>query len=909
MIDISNLKVSFGKSRVLNIASLSFQKSGLYGLVGPSGCGKTTLVNVLNGAQKFEGNVVVDGQQINLFNQKDRLKYRMSTIAVCYQDAILFDDLSVSENILLKLDFYPTISKRRQMARVDQLLKALRLFHLKDQKSQYLSGGEKARVNIIRTLINQAKVMIFDEPTAALDEESSHLVFNLLAQFARHHTVIVVSHNRDLIKTYASSVIDLSYGQVTKISTQESVQSSSELTGRLQLGQASQPRNFKLFRLGLLIFKSRRRRNMFATFTFTVSLSAICALLVLTTTISTGIKQSFQLNYQEDTALLSYKMSEPYPYQQGLNKEQAQLLADKYEAKLGVKYLSHVDELFPELNVVYFQNESIKLPLPSFTASSFQHIQLVEEINLLDIFGYRKASLHDDELILVLPNNEIRYIYDHLNLRKGLTLERLGEYLKINETAIVLNVAHNEWGYEDEQIFRLAGVVAGDYPTIIHSNPLFSEVVFETKMALKGSVELSKIEEWPWTLKKIFYLYKKNNESILYQEINNPSVLLARSIKTSVASTYDSHYHNNRLMLYVKPPTYMPLPFQKEATSYPLVRGGLTSIEEALMIGFSDNFLLGVSQEQLAELISYDEMRTIGDTKTLLMGPRMVNGHVNLSLGDGLTYVPLGEKVSIRTPPSLKEIVVSSGLYQHLFDYSFDASKNNKVYVATPRSTRLEGDYIKKEYVTISLTVVGVIEDSRFMIAHDAYWPILFFKDVVKMDPFSLVPTGLISTDNQLIKNFSQHQDFIVSYPFATFSATIEQTITQMMNLIYIIAFSSLLMAFIVVYLVLQTLIDDFYQHFSLLYLFGMSRPNIIKIGIYSISFVVMLALLSSWMTTIGVEVMISQLIFKGLSVFQNMIPYLIVVFIAIFGLIPGVFLLIFKVKTLKLCALSKRNL
>ena len=74
-------------------------------LVGPSGCGKTTLVNVLNGAQKFEGNVVVDGQQINLFNQKDRLKYRMSTIAVCYQDAILFDDLSVSENILLKLDF------------------------------------------------------------------------------------------------------------------------------------------------------------------------------------------------------------------------------------------------------------------------------------------------------------------------------------------------------------------------------------------------------------------------------------------------------------------------------------------------------------------------------------------------------------------------------------------------------------------------------------------------------------------------------------------------------------------------------------------------------------------------------------------------------------------------------------
>ena len=91
------------------------------------------------------------------------------------------------------------------------------------------------------------------------------------------------------------------------------------------------------------------------------------------------------------------------------------------------------------------------------------------------------------------------------------------------------------------------------------------------------------------------------------------------------------------------------------------------------------------------------------------------------------------------------------------------------MYVATPRSTRLEGDYIKKEYVTISLTVVGVIEDIRFMIAHDAYWPILFFKDVVKMDPFSLVPTGLISTDNQLIKNFSQHQDFIVSYPFATF--------------------------------------------------------------------------------------------------------------------------------------------
>lgn len=911
MIKINKLVVRFGQSRVLDIEKLDFISNKFYALVGPSGCGKTTLINVLSGAiTKYQGEVFVDNRLIKSLSENNRLRYRMSTISVAYQDSVLFEDLTVLENIDIKLDFYPALSKKRRLHRIVTLLKELRIYHLKDKKAKYLSGGEKARVNIIRTVVSDAKVMVFDEPTAALDDENTQLVFSFLRQLSSSHTVIVVSHNREMVGSFAHTIVDLSYGKVSSIIEMGLDLQSSKQGANLVLGLSKQPNSARLFRLAWNIFKSRQKRNMFATFTFTFSLSAICALLVLTSSISSGIKNSFALNYDENTALITYKKTEPYPYRAGVNKEQALLLATRHNAKVGTIYLDDLDQMFSDSNIVYFQNQHIKTPLTSFSLESFNHVVFIDELSLLDIYGYRKATLRDDEVILMLPVIQQAYLYDHLNLRKGENLERLGEYLKSNETFIVLNVANNEWQFEDEQIFRLIGVTSGPCAGVVHSNGLFTETVLETKMLLPGSVEISKKEEYPWTLKKIYTLYKKNNEAIIYHEVTNTHVLLARASRLLVGDTFlNETYYDNRLCLFLKPQNYMTLSDEIDNNGFLLIRSGLTSYEQALMIGFSDNFIVGVSKEQVLEFVSYDERRLVSDTKTLLIGPRMANGHISLSLGDGLTF-SLFESVNRgRSPVGLEEIVISTALYRHLFDEDFSEQNLKSVFVAAPRMTSYAGEFVEKNYTVATIKVVGVVNNEKSVIYHSGFWPLLYYKDVIKVDPFSLIPVGIVTTNQAVIQTHSLNRDFIVSYPFRSFSDSIESSITQMINIIYLVAFSALIMSMIVVFLVLQTLIDDFYRHFSLLYLFGMSRNRVIKIGLLTVGIVMLLSLLSSWTATIVVEIVVSRLIFTGGTILKDLLPYGITLILALVGLIPGYILLFFRVKNLKLCDLSKINL
>ncbi|HKM02513.1 MAG TPA: ABC transporter ATP-binding protein [Bacilli bacterium] len=910
MIKIKKLKVKFGPTPILNIDELIFNSHGFYAIVGPSGCGKTTLINVISGAIKdYNGQVLVNAKSLRDLKEKDRLLYRQNVISVAFQDQVLFDDLTVSENIELKLDFYQKLTPKRKRAKVNALLKELKIYNLRDKKAKYLSGGEKQRVAIVRTVISEAKVLIFDEPTAALDDFHSRLTFSLLAKLSHKYLVIVVTHNRELIEQYADQVIDLTYGKVCKITQIERSNVSSDFVGMLNQDSPTQPKTLRLFKLAWSLFKSRQKRNLFASFTFTLSLTAICTLLVLTSAISSGIRGSFALNYQEDTALIHYKKNQPYPSRSGLEASQGDILANRYSAKVGALYLGDMSALFPTTNVVYFQNEFIKLPLTTLTADSFNSIELIEEFDMLDIYGFRRYRLSDDEVILSLTTLEQKFLYDHLNIRKGETLERLGEYLKTYPTFITLHVANENWGYEDEQIFRLIAVLSGESSRIIHSNPLFSEILFENKMMLRSSLNYSKPDEYPWTLKKLYFLFKKENEFILIDKISDPYILVARMSQAYFSENRRETFLENRICLFVKPPTYMPLGEFDNKESYILTNGGITTYEDALMIGFSDNFLVCRSYEQILEVVSYDEHRSKDDTKTLLGGPKMSNGHISLSLGEGLTFAVVDGVDNGEEAKTLEQIVLSTNLFLSLFDEPFSATKSYEIYVAAPFEVELEEHYVKKHYSIKTLTVTGTINEKRNVIYHHYYWPLLFYKDVIKVDPFTLVPTGLITTNKGSILWAKENSNFIVSYPFLEFSKTIDTTISQMLSIIYIVAVAALLMAMIVIFLVLQTLIDDFHHHFSLLYLFGFSKNSITKLGLLSVFFVVFLATLSSIVSTIIAEIVVARVIFVGGIILENLIPYGLGIIISIFCLLLAYVFLFFKVKTLKLSALSKRNL
>lgn len=915
MVDIKNLRLQYGQQRVLDIPDLRFSPQGFYAIIGPSGCGKTSLVNVIAGIVKeYQGTVIVNGRNVQSLSAMEQLQYRQDTVSLCYQESVLFDDLTSRDNILLKLDFYHYLSKKRREYQVKRLMKTLSIEHLLHKKAKYLSGGEKQRVSIARAVINQAKIMIFDEPTAALDEANAQQVFKLLKSLSTKHLIIVVTHNQQLVSNYADTMIDLSYGTITNV-TRLTCDVAQDLdTMPLKLEEGQQPALIKQIGLSWKMFSGRKRRNFVATTIFSFSLTAICTLSVLTTSISEGIQNSFSHHFNQETALIAYKKDQPYPYQAGVTLAQAEMLSNKHKAKLGNIYLNDFKNLFMDTNMVYVQSESVKMHLPSFDANHFNYITFVDEIDIFSTFGYRKTKLLDDEIMLTIPPSDQRIIYDTLKLRKDLTLQRLGEYLLHHQVYITLNVANVSWSYDDEQLWRLVGVRAGAHPQVIHSNPLFSQSLFEDKMALPSTREYTAATEYPWTLRKMYFLFKKENEEILINELSNPKVLLARLnpiLLENITNIDINHYL--RVTLFAKPQTYMDvgvIPSQADFIDAHLVTNiGLTTYPEALMVGFSDHFLLSVSRTQLEEVISYDERKSVNDNSMIVMGPNMVNGHISLSLGDGLLFRTAQKVTEGRMASSLLDITISSSLYQQLFGTEFATNKDSSLYIATPRVTRIVDNFIHKDYQIIAVHVVSVVQEQKKVIYHQYYWPLLFFKDLVLVPATSIIPTGIITTNQTLINKYQEKPDYRISFPFAQFATTIDQSLSQIISIIYLVAIAALLMTMIVIFLILKTLLDDYNQHFSLLYLFGVNRQTIMNLGLISLSYLLIMSLFTALGSTMIIEVIISRVIFTNAPIFKNLFPYLLTIVISIICVIPSMILMFFKSKNLKLTQLIKKYL
>jgi len=166
MLVARDLKKRFKGREVIKGISLSIDRGEVVGLLGPNGAGKTTLFNSLIGfVRTDEGKVEIDGEDISNLPPHKRSK---KGIAFLPQEHTLFEDLSVLENLLIFLEFF-TDSHEEAIARAEALLEDFGLLHLKEQKAHTLSGGQKRRLEIARSLITKPKYLFLDEPFAGLD--------------------------------------------------------------------------------------------------------------------------------------------------------------------------------------------------------------------------------------------------------------------------------------------------------------------------------------------------------------------------------------------------------------------------------------------------------------------------------------------------------------------------------------------------------------------------------------------------------------------------------------------------------------------------------------------------------------------------------------------------------------------
>lgn len=195
MFELKNVSKQFGDEFALRGISMTIGR-GLHFIVGASGSGKTTLLKIISGMeQSFEGEVFYSGQNMKNLTEADKSYYYNNIFGFVWQDFNLLDDLTVMENIMLPR----YLKKKPDQKEVVKVLADLKINGLAKQKAGKLSGGQKQRVAIARELLKDPLVIIADEPTSALDEESSKIIMDILREISKKKTVIIVTHNGELI--------------------------------------------------------------------------------------------------------------------------------------------------------------------------------------------------------------------------------------------------------------------------------------------------------------------------------------------------------------------------------------------------------------------------------------------------------------------------------------------------------------------------------------------------------------------------------------------------------------------------------------------------------------------------------------------------------------------------------------
>lgn len=220
MIKLENVDKYFNrfkknKIHVINNTSLEFGSQGLVALLGPSGSGKTTLLNVIGGLDKVRrGNIYINGQKITKKFQGCIDKVRNLNIGYIFQDYKLIDDMSVYDNVALVLKMIGIKDKKEIEKRVTYVLEKTGMLRYKRRPCNMLSGGERQRVGIARAIVKNPSIIIADEPTGNLDSKNSVEIMNIIKAISKEKLVILVTHEVNLAKFYASRIIELEDGKI-----------------------------------------------------------------------------------------------------------------------------------------------------------------------------------------------------------------------------------------------------------------------------------------------------------------------------------------------------------------------------------------------------------------------------------------------------------------------------------------------------------------------------------------------------------------------------------------------------------------------------------------------------------------------------------------------------------------------
>lgn len=277
--------------------NLVFRESEFVSILGPSGCGKTTLLNIIGGLDHYtSGDLLIDGVSTKSYKDRDWDTYRNHRVGFIFQSYNLIPHQTILENVELALNI-SGVDKKESVKKAKKALDKVGLKNQYNKKPNQLSGGQCQRVAIARALVNEPEILLADEPTGALDSETSVQIMDLIQEIAKECLVIMVTHNPELADKYSTRIIKLLDGKVLSDSNpfNENQEIIEVVSPRKKSKKKSKLSFWSAFKLSAKNLHSKFKRTFMVCLAGSIGIIGVATVLA----VSTGV-QGYITNMQND---------------------------------------------------------------------------------------------------------------------------------------------------------------------------------------------------------------------------------------------------------------------------------------------------------------------------------------------------------------------------------------------------------------------------------------------------------------------------------------------------------------------------------------------------------------------------------------------------------------------------------
>ena len=312
MLQLKNIVKNYTEAdhvvRALRDVSLAFRKSEFVSVLGPSGCGKTTMLNIIGGLDQYtSGDLVINGVSTKHYKDRDWDAYRNHSVGFVFQNYHLIPHQSVLANVELALSL-SGVAKKERRRRAKEALERVGLGDQLRKKPGQMSGGQMQRVAIARAIVNNPDIILADEPTGALDTETSVQVMEILKEISKDRLVIMVTHNPDLAEKYSSRIIRMLDGQITDDSAPLTEEELSAFEKQKEEGKKNKKRMPSMplhtsFGLSLKNLFTKKGRTLLTAFAGSIGIIGIALIFAVSQGMTTYI------NAVQEETLTAYPLT------------------------------------------------------------------------------------------------------------------------------------------------------------------------------------------------------------------------------------------------------------------------------------------------------------------------------------------------------------------------------------------------------------------------------------------------------------------------------------------------------------------------------------------------------------------------------------------------------------------------